>query len=50
MGAFFEAFQVDVWKLAFQVINFLILLYLLTRINRDESKIRERARAGGEPI
>ena len=31
MGAFFEAFQVDVWKLAFQVINFLILLYLLNR-------------------
>jgi hypothetical protein len=28
----------------------LILLYLLTRINRDESLIRERARAGGEPI
>ena len=31
MGAFFEAFSVDVWKLAFQVINFLILLYLLNR-------------------
>jgi F-type H+-transporting ATPase subunit b len=31
MGAFFEAFQVDVWKLAFQIINFLILLYLLNR-------------------
>jgi F-type H+-transporting ATPase subunit b len=31
MGAFFDAFQVDVWKLAFQVINFLILLYLLNR-------------------
>ena len=31
MGGFFEAFQVDVWKLAFQVINFLILLYLLNR-------------------
>ena len=29
MGAFFDAFQVDVWKLAFQVINFLILLFLL---------------------
>ena len=28
----------------------LILLYLLTRINRDESLIRERARAGGEPV
>jgi MFS family permease len=27
-----------------------ILLYLLTRINRDESLIRERARAGGEPV
>lgn len=31
MGAFFEAFSVDAWKLAFQVINFLILLYLLNR-------------------
>ena len=31
MGAFFEAFSVDVWKLAFQVANFLILLYLLNR-------------------
>src|SRR3990170_3352339 len=31
MGAFFEAFSVDGWKLAFQVINFLILLYLLNR-------------------
>ncbi|MCA1570749.1 MAG: F0F1 ATP synthase subunit B [Chloroflexi bacterium] len=31
MGAFFEAFSVDVWKLAFQVINFLILLFLLNR-------------------
>ena len=31
MGAFFEAFSVDIWKLAFQVINFLILLYLLNR-------------------
>jgi len=31
MGAFFEAFQVDVWRLAFQIINFLILLYLLNR-------------------
>jgi F-type H+-transporting ATPase subunit b len=31
MGAFFDAFQVDVWKLAFQVINFLILLFLLNR-------------------
>jgi F-type H+-transporting ATPase subunit b len=28
---FFEAFQVDVWKLAFQVINFLLLLFLLNR-------------------
>ena len=28
---FFEAFQVDVLKLAFQVINFLLLLYLLNR-------------------
>ena len=31
MGEFFEAFQVDGWKLTFQVINFLILLYLLNR-------------------
>jgi F-type H+-transporting ATPase subunit b len=31
MGAFFEAFSVDVWKLAFQIINFLLLLYLLNR-------------------
>jgi F-type H+-transporting ATPase subunit b len=31
MGAFFEAFQVDALKLAFQIINFLILLYLLNR-------------------
>ena len=31
MGAFFEAFSVDGWKLAFQIINFLILLYLLNR-------------------
>ena len=31
MAAFFEAFSVDIWKLAFQVINFLILLYLLNR-------------------
>lgn len=31
MGAFFDAFSVDGWKLAFQVINFLILLYLLNR-------------------
>jgi MFS family permease len=28
----------------------LILLYLLTRINRDEKTILERARAGGEPV
>lgn len=31
MGAFFDAFQVDIWRLGFQVINFLILLYLLNR-------------------
>jgi F-type H+-transporting ATPase subunit b len=31
MGAFFDAFSVDIWKLAFQVINFLILLFLLNR-------------------
>jgi len=29
--AFFEAFGVDVLKLAFQIVNFLILLYLLNR-------------------
>jgi F-type H+-transporting ATPase subunit b len=29
--AFFEAFGVDLWKLAFQIINFLVLLYLLNR-------------------
>jgi F-type H+-transporting ATPase subunit b len=28
---FFEAFGVDVFKLAFQIINFLLLLYLLNR-------------------
>jgi F-type H+-transporting ATPase subunit b len=31
MGAFFEAFSVDIWKLGFQIVNFLILLYLLNR-------------------
>lgn len=31
MGEFFSAFSVDVWKLGFQVINFLILLFLLNR-------------------
>lgn len=31
MGAFFEAFSVDIWKLGFQIANFLILLYLLNR-------------------
>ena len=29
--AFFEAFGVDLPKLAFQIINFLLLLYLLNR-------------------
>jgi F-type H+-transporting ATPase subunit b len=29
--AFFDAFGVDGWKLLFQVINFLLLLYLLNR-------------------
>jgi F-type H+-transporting ATPase subunit b len=29
--AFFEAFGVDVWKLGFQIVNFLLLLYLLNR-------------------
>jgi len=29
--AFFDAFGVDVFKLAFQVINFLLILYLLNR-------------------
>lgn len=28
---FFDAFQVDVWKLGFQTVNFLLLLYLLNR-------------------
>ena len=28
---FFEAFQVDIWKLGFQIVNFLLLLYLLNR-------------------
>jgi hypothetical protein len=27
-----------------------ILLYVLTRIQRDEDSLRERARAGGEPV
>ncbi len=31
MGAFFEAFSVDVWKLGFQIANFLIPLFLLNR-------------------
>ncbi|MDQ3676454.1 MAG: F0F1 ATP synthase subunit B [Actinomycetota bacterium] len=31
MGEFFGAFSVDVWKLGFQVINFLLLLFLLNR-------------------
>lgn len=31
MGAFFEAFSVDVWKLGFQVINFVLLLFVLNR-------------------
>jgi F-type H+-transporting ATPase subunit b len=31
MGEFFEAFSVDLPKLAFQVINFLLLLYLANR-------------------
>jgi diguanylate cyclase (GGDEF)-like protein len=31
MGEFFEAFGVDIWKLGFQIANFLILLYLLNR-------------------
>ena len=29
--AFFEAFGVDIWKLGFQILNFLLLLYLLNR-------------------
>ena len=29
--AFFEAFGVDGWKLLFQIVNFLLLLYLLNR-------------------
>jgi F-type H+-transporting ATPase subunit b len=31
MGEFFEAFSVDLPKLAFQVVNFLLLLYLANR-------------------
>ena len=31
MGEFFTAFGVDVWKLLFQVLNFLLLLWLLNR-------------------
>jgi F-type H+-transporting ATPase subunit b len=31
MTAFFEQFGVDVWKLLFQVVNFLLLLWLLNR-------------------
>ena len=31
MGEFFSAFGVDVWKLLFQVVNFLLLLWLLNR-------------------
>lgn len=31
MGDFLDAFKVDGWKLAFQVVNFLILLFLLNR-------------------
>lgn len=31
MAQFFNAFGVDVFKLAFQIINFLLLLYLLNR-------------------
>jgi len=31
MAAFLEAFGVDAWKLGFQIVNFLILLFLLNR-------------------
>lgn len=31
MGEFFEAFSVDLPKLTFQIVNFLVLLYLLNR-------------------
>jgi F-type H+-transporting ATPase subunit b len=31
MGAFFDAFGVDVFKLGFQIVNFLVVLYLLNR-------------------
>ncbi len=31
MAEFFDAFGVDIWKLGFQVLNFLLLLYLLNR-------------------
>jgi F-type H+-transporting ATPase subunit b len=48
--AFFDAFGVDPWKLLFQVINFLLLLYLLNRflfkpvlklLDERESRIRK---------
>jgi len=46
MGEFFEAFSVDLPKLAFQVINFLVLLYLANRFlfKRVLSLIDERNR------
>ena len=42
--AFFGAFGVDVFKLAFQIINFLLILYLLNRFlfRRVLSLIDER--------
>jgi F-type H+-transporting ATPase subunit b len=42
--AFFEAFGVDLFKLAFQIINFLLILYLLNRFlfRRVLSLIDER--------
>ena len=48
--AFFDAFGVDGWKLLFQIINFLLLLYLLNRflfkpvlklMDERESRIRK---------
>ena len=46
MGAFLEAFGVDAFKLGFQIVNFLILLYLLNRFLFKPvlSRIDERQR------
>ena len=46
--AFFDAFGVDVFKLAFQIINFLLILYLLNRFlfKRVLALLDERQRLG----